>query len=75
MNEDKRGEDGIGVHHIIIEEADKYELDEVHKHPKLPQLAEVLSVFLFIKTQKFLYVMELIYLKNLYKYELKRVNT
>ena len=41
--EKKSSEDGIGVPHIILEEINKSDLDEIHKHPKLPPLAEVLD--------------------------------
>lgn len=38
---EERREDGIGIPHIL--DADKYNLDEIHKHPKLPQMLEVLD--------------------------------
>ena len=42
QNEEKK-EDGIGVPCIIIENVNKSELDEIFKHPKFPQLGEVLD--------------------------------
>ena len=39
----KSAEDGIGVPHIIVEDVNKSELDELYKHAQLPQLAEVLD--------------------------------
>ena len=40
-DEKKSGEDGVGIPHIL--DADKFNLDDIHKHPKLPQMLEVLD--------------------------------
>ena len=36
-------EDGIGVPNILVDSNNKTEIEEVHKHPKLPPLSEVLD--------------------------------
>jgi hypothetical protein len=47
INEPKKSEakdpkeDGIGIPHIIIEASSDYPLDQIFKHPKFPQVAEV----------------------------------
>lgn len=43
MTEKIDKEDSVGVPHILVEVNEKAELDELHKHPKLPQLEEVLD--------------------------------
>jgi hypothetical protein len=34
-------EDGIGVPHVLVEDVNKSDLDEIYKNPKLPELDEV----------------------------------
>lgn len=36
-------EDGIGIPHLILEDINKSDLDDIHKHPRLPSLLEVLD--------------------------------
>jgi hydrocephalus-inducing protein len=41
--DERKAEDGIGIPHIIIENVNKSDLDEIHKHPRLPMISEVLD--------------------------------
>ncbi len=41
--EKKEADDGIGVPHIIVENINKSDIDELHKHPKFPPISEVLD--------------------------------
>jgi len=41
--EKKEADDGIGVPHIIVENINKSDIDELNKHPKFPPISEVLD--------------------------------
>ena len=41
--EKKESDDGIGIPHIIVENINKSDIDELYKHPKFPPIAEVLD--------------------------------